>query len=263
MSRITITGGAGRVAAAVRPRLALAGHAVHLLDVRAPADLAPTETAQEVDVTDVEALTEAFRGSDLVVHLASYPDERSWAEIRDLNVESAWTTHEAVHRAGVPRVLAASSVHAVGFLPVAEAAHETVPAPRPDTLYGVSKVLLEALGSLYADRHGHVVVSARIMTSEPEPSTARSLGTWFSPDDAARLVEAALALDEPGHHVVWGVSRNTRCPVSHAAGEAIGFLARDDAEAWADRFDEREKLAAARDVVGGPMAAEPLGGPRT
>ncbi|GAB2981444.1 NAD-dependent epimerase/dehydratase family protein [Frigoribacterium salinisoli] len=259
MGRITITGGAGRVATAVRPHLAAAGHAVHLLDLEPPADLAATETSQALDVTDLDALTEAVRGSDLLVHLASHADERTWPEIRDLNLESAWTAHEAAHRAGVPRVLAASSVHAVGFLPVAEAARDDVPAPRPDTLYGVSKVLLEAIGSLYADRHGHVVVSARIMTSEPEPSTARSLGTWLSPADAARLVEAALALDVPGHHVVWGVSRNTRCPVSHAAGEAIGFLARDDAEAHADRFDDADKLAAARDVLGGTMAAEPMG----
>jgi len=261
MGRITITGGAGRVAAAVRPFLADAGHDVHLLDVAEVTGLAPTETTAAVDVTDVDALAEAVRGCDLLVHLASHADERPWPAIRDLNVESAWAAHEAAARAGVPRVLAASSVHAVGFLPSAHAAQDDVPLPRPDTFYGVSKVVLEAMGSLYADRCGHVVVSARIMTSEPEPSTARSLGTWLSPADAARLVEAALVLDDPGHHVVWGVSRNTRCPVSHAAGEAVGFVALDDAEAFADRFDDADKQAAARDVLGGVFATAPLGQP--
>jgi DNA-binding IclR family transcriptional regulator len=47
-----------------------------------------------------------------------------------------------------------------------------------------------------------------------------------SPGDLARLVEAVAVLDEPGHHIVWAVSDNTRGWLSLDAGKAIGFRQR-------------------------------------
>ncbi len=48
--------------------------------------------------------------------------------------------------------------------------------PRPDTYYGVAKVTMEALGSLYADRYGMDVVCLRIGSAFPEPTTVRHAG---------------------------------------------------------------------------------------
>ena len=258
MATIAITGGSGRIATWVRPLLLEAGHDLRLLDVvTPPGDLRRRETFEHVGVTDLDSLTVAFSGADLVVHLASHASERTWHEIRDLNVESAYVVHEAARRAGVTRLLAASSVHAVGFEPGSSAADHDVPAPRPDSFYGVSKVLLEAVGSLYADRFGSTVVSARIMTAEVEPHDVRSLGTWLSPADATRLILATLSTAPSGHHVVWGVSRNTRRVVSLAAGEAIGYHPEDDAEAFADRFAGQVQPPDA--PVGGTFTTMPLG----
>jgi uronate dehydrogenase len=78
------------------------------------------------------------------------------------------------------------------------------------------------------------IVSARIMNFAEVPTTQRGLGLWFSPDDFARLVSATLRLEQPGHHIVWGVSRNTRGVVSLEAGERMGFSPQDDAESFAD-----------------------------
>ena len=109
-------------------------------------------------------------------------------------------------------MLLASSVHAAGYVPADSArVREGMPLPAPDTYYGVSKAALEALGGLYAGRFGMTVVSARIMVFRdladgPPPS----LRSWLSPDDMARLVLATLTTTATGHHVVWGVSRNTR-----------------------------------------------------
>ncbi|WP_423919157.1 NAD-dependent epimerase/dehydratase family protein [Frigoribacterium sp. 2-23] len=263
MATISITGGSGRVATLLRPFLRDAGHDVRLLDVVEPSvGLADGERFEVVDVTDVDALTDAIAGSDLLVHLASYPGERTWREIVDVNIESAHAVHEAAHRAGVGRVLAASSVHAVGLVPNERARDVIVPSPRPDSFYGVGKVVLEALGSLYADRHGTTVVSARIMSAEPEPYDERSLGTWLSPADTARLVEAALTTSERGHHIVWGVSHNTRRAVSLAAGHRIGFYPQDDGETFAANFPDASPSTTPRpDVVGGDFAARPLGEP--
>ena len=69
-------------------------------------------------------------------------------------------------------------------------------------------------------------------------------------------MEATLTAP-PGHHVVWGVSRNTRRVVSLAAGEAIGYHPEDDAEAFADRFAGQTLPADA--PVGGTFTTLPLG----
>ena len=80
------------------------------------------------------------------------------------NVDGTKTLLDACVAAGVPRVLLASSLHAVGYVPAVSLAEAPVLCPRPDSYYGWSKVAIEALGSLYADRFGMTVVSARLGT---------------------------------------------------------------------------------------------------
>lgn len=101
---------------------------------------------------------------------------------------------------------------------------------RPDTYYGVAKVTMEALGSLYADRYGLDVVCLRIGSAFPEPTTVRMLATWLSPADTVSLVDAALRTPDPGYAVVWGVSDNTRNWWDLSAARALGYEPADDAE---------------------------------
>ncbi len=257
---VVITGATGRIGSRLRPRLVRPGRTLRLLDVTPPDAPGPGEDVVVADVADTDALTAAFTGAGLVVHLAGHPSERPWDEIMRVNVGGTRSVLEACHAAGVPRVLLASSIHAVGFETYAGGRDVPVPVPRPDSYYGVSKATVEALGSLYADRYGMAVVSARIGTAEAEPPHVRALSTWLSPGDAARLVEAA-ATAPPGHHLVWGVSRNTRRVVSLDAGLAIGFDPRDDAEAYAERLGSPPLLA--DELVYGAEFAQadhPIGG---
>jgi len=230
--RIVITGAAGQVARGVRPLLRAAGHRLTLLDVVEP-DPVEGETAVVASVADTAAVRAAVAGADLVVHLGGLSRERPWAALADANVEGTRSVLEAVRDAGVRRVLLASSNHVVGFHPVPAHPVERL-EPRPDGYYGASKAAMEALGSVFADRHGLAVVSARIGSILERPVNRRTLSTWFSFPDLVRLIEAAAALDEPGAHVVWGVSRNTRAWFSPAPGERIGFHPRDDSEIHAD-----------------------------
>jgi uronate dehydrogenase len=95
-----------------------------------------------------------------------------------------------------------------------------------------------ALGSLYADKYGMKVDSARIGTGGERPGNLRTLGSWLSPADSFRLVQATLShVGAPGHHVVWAVSANTRGWANLDAGRAIGFEPRDDAEVFAGNVD--------------------------
>lgn len=247
--KILMTGSEGRIGRALQLRLARPGRTLRLLD---PAREEPFRGS----VTDPGLVLAASTGVDAVVHLGGISAEAPWAEILDVNIDGTRTVLDAAVRAGVPRVVLASSNHATGMTPVPAAGG--LPADvafRPDTFYGVGKVAMEALGALYADRHGLDVVSLRIGTCAERPRSTRELSTWLSFDDCARLVEACLTAPGPlGHRIVWGMSANTRGFVSHAAGEALGYHPADDAEAFAGDVDgEPEPL------VGGAFTRFPLG----
>lgn len=231
---LLVTGAAGRIGGMLRPRLARADRTLRLLDVAAIDDPGDREEVVTASVTDLDALTEACLGATAVVHLGGISGEAAWSEILEVNIGGTFTVLEAARRAGVPRVVFASSNHAVGFHPAVDPVPDDLP-PRPDTFYGVSKVTGEALGSLYHDRYGLDVVCLRIGTCFPEPPDARALATWLSPDDVARLVDAAVTVRSPGFRVVWGVSDNTRRRWSLTAAAELGYRSGDDAEVFADR----------------------------
>jgi uronate dehydrogenase len=252
---ILITGAAGSIGTAVAPLLRASGHSLRLLDLVTPSAATETDDVRLASAVDDPAMRDAASGTDLVVHLASFPSERPWRDIVDVNIESARVALDAAKDAGAA-ILLASSVHAAGFVPSDEAG-DGMPRARPDTYYGVSKVLAEALGDLYADRFGMRIVSARIMTFGDRPPTARARSTWLSPADFARLVTAALTAP-PGHHVVWGVSANTRRTVSLEPGRAIGYEPQDDAEAHVDALAAELGLDSPDDIP--PVGSDPLGG---
>jgi uronate dehydrogenase len=255
METVLITGAAGRIGRMLRTRMLREGRTLRLLDVR-PSEPAPGTEVVTASVTDLDAMVSACDGVDALVHLGGISGEADWAEIRDVNIEGTYAAFEAARRAGVPRVVYASSNHAVGFQVQPDDPDLEMPddlPPRPDTFYGVSKVLGEALGALYHDRHGLDVVCLRIGTCAERPRDLRGLGTWLSPDDCARLVEAALACPEPGFRTVWGVSANTRRVWSLDGGREIGYEPQDDAEIFASEIGPREEKhdEAGRRYVGG------------
>ena len=234
MSRILITGAAGGVGTLLRPRLARPGRTLRLLDI-VELEAREGEEALRASVTDLDAMTRACADVDAVVHLGGISVEAPWAEILDVNINGTATVFEAARRAGVPRVVFASSNHAVGYRTPDEYPLTAATPPLPDTYYGVSKVAGEALGALYHHRYGLDVVCIRILTCFPEPPNPRALSTWLSPDDCARLLEACLAAPSPGYRIVYGVSRNTRGGwVSLEEAEALGYTSQDDAETYAD-----------------------------
>jgi uronate dehydrogenase len=253
---IALTGGAGMMATLLRPYMAGAGYTVRLVDLAAAPDPRHNESVHVGSVTDPDFMADALKGATAVIHLGGLHREKTWAELVSTNITGTQVTLEAARQNGVERVLLASSTHAVGFHPTEAAAQDSVLIPRPDTYYGVSKAAVEALGSLYADKYGMKVVSARIGTGGERPGNLRTLGSWLSPADSFRLVEATLNnLGAPGHHVVWAVSANTRGWANLDAGKRIGFEPQDDAEAFAAGVDTtaRDEWA---DLLGGAWAGD-------
>ncbi len=249
MSVILVTGAAGQIGTMLRPRLAREGRTLRLLDTAAITPGA-SEQAITASITDINATTAACAGADAVIHLAGIPQEAPWPDILEVNIDGTAAVFEAARRAGVGRVVFASSNHAVGFSPRAAFPVPDYAFPAPDSYYGVSKAAGEALGALYHRRHGLDVICLRLLTCAERPANVRALSTWLSPDDAGRLFEACLSVPRPGFRVAFGVSANTRGGwVSLDEARALGYQPRDDAEAYA-----AEVMAA----CGEPDPADPV-----
>ena len=229
MTKVAVTGSSGTIGRYLCADLARDHEVVRI-------DLHDADT--NVDVRDVEALTNVFAGCDTVIHLAGVVNvEATWDEVSGANIAGTYGAFEAARRAGVRRVIFASSNHAVGY-------HETENSPeiyeagfglvvgtqspyRPDSLYGVWKAFGEALGRYYSDAFGLQVTCVRIgaittADSPVDPSVRESSGwlpltpeqkfkryaaVWMSQRDFARLVRAIMAKDV-AYAVVYGVGDN-------------------------------------------------------
>lgn len=242
----------------LRTRLSQPGRILRLLDID-PIHPEPGEEVVEASITDIDAMTEASREVDAVIHLAGLSGESNWNRVMATNIDGTLKVFEGARRAGVGRLVFASSNHAVGFLDRLD--HGGVAPdyafPAPDTYYGVSKVAGEALGALYHHRYGMDVVCVRIGSCREQPVDVHGLGSWFSPDDAGRLFEAAMTAPGPGFRVVWGVSANTRGWVSMAEAHAIGYHPQDNSEIYADEIlqelGEPDPGDRGQRLVGGPF----------
>ncbi len=248
---ILVTGSGGRIGCVLLAGLTQHGWPVVGFD-RIPAD-----GGLVGDITSPDDLDRAMIGVEAVVHFAGQPTEAPWPVIREANIEGTFQVFEAARRAGVRRIVYASSNHAVGFTPVTENLRADI-TPRPDTLYGVSKVFGEALGRYYADRYRMQVACLRIGTFEDEPPDDRSLSTWLSPGDCVRLVDACLRSVDLTYALVWAISANQRRTWSLEPALALGYEPRDDAQRWADDIPAGAAYPSDA-LVGGGFTSEGFG----
>ncbi|MEU0183644.1 NAD(P)-dependent oxidoreductase [Streptomyces sp. NPDC006207] len=233
---VLLTGAAGGLGTLMRELLPAYGYRLRLLDVR-PVEGAPD--AITADLADLAALREAVRGVDAIIHLAGISLEAPFEKILRANIEGTYHLYEAAREEGVPRIVFASSNHAVGFTPRPVGDDPLIPVDtprRPDTFYGLSKCFGEDLAQLYWDLHGLETVSIRIGSCFREPTSVRMLSVWMSPEDGARLLHAALTAEGVGHTVVHGSSANTRLWWDLSSARALGYEPQDDSEPFAAKL---------------------------
>lgn len=254
--RVLVTGAAGSIGRTLVQGLPALGHELRGLDLVSDAADGCSLGWITGDCLDPAVAAEAVAGVDAVVHLAGNPDEDSLPASLESHVHSTARLLDAMVEHGVGRMVYASSNHAVGRTPRSNLLTTDV-RPRPDTFYGVAKVAAEALLSLYADEHALSAAALRIGTFEPRPNSVRALSTWLSPDDAVRLVDAALRSPAPGLQVVYGVSANTRGWWDLRSGRAMGYVPQDDAELYADLVTSRPEDEDEAAHVGGFFVTAP------
>ena len=207
------------------------------------------------NMTRLRTVQGAFAHRDVVVDLAaSRSAAGSWRSVYRNNVRATYNALEASRRAGVRRLIFASSNHVTAMYerdqPYADIVAgrygdldpSAVPLlranmpVRPDALYGAGKAFGEALGRLYAEEHGLSVICLRIGTvnANDRPREPRHFATFLTHRDLVHLVRCAIeASDDVRFGIFYGVSDNTwRFWDIDDARAAIGYSPQDDAEAW-------------------------------
>ena len=228
---LLITGAAGRLGTELRRGLAPLARKLRLADIVPLQDLQQNEEALTFDLADETAVHMACQGVDAIVHFGGVPLERGWDQILNANIRGSYHLYEGARKAGVGRVVYASSVHAVGYHRIEDQIDATA-VHRPDGLYGLSKCFVEDLGRLYWDKFGIETAALRIFSSFPEPADRRMLWSWLSFDDCVRLVVASLTAPRVGFTLAHGISDNVIKVVDNRLSAHLGWQPQDNTEGF-------------------------------
>jgi uronate dehydrogenase len=219
--KVAITGASGTIGTVLRRGL---------VDFEiVPIDLPDT------DVRDLATIVKLFAGCGAVIHLAWDLRTDNWntGKINPDNSLMTYNVYQACVEAGVPRVIAASSVHADEFMDWKEQGLMTPDrVPTPTSPYGANKVLLEAMGRYYATK-GLEVICIRFgavnKDNRPTKDKWDWRKVWLDHTDAVNLLRACLTTPRiPGNYsVLYGISNNAQR--IHDWSNQLGWTPRGDA----------------------------------
>ena len=247
MQKILITGAAGDVGTRLR-KLLKGVYSLRVSDIRKPADLGADDEFVAADLGDYEQTKQITAGIDGIVHLGGYSVEGPWETIHKSNIVGCYNLFEAAYRSGVKRIVFASSNHAVGFYPRDRKIGVDVTL-RPDSRYGVSKAFGEAVGALYADKHGLRVTCIRIGNVNDKPLDKRRLSIWVKPEDLAQLIRIGLEHPDIRFEIFYGASDNEAGWWDNSNARRFGYRPQFRSE------DFREEAMAAQ----AKLPADPIG----
>ena len=246
--RIVFTGAAGGIGSMTRPLLARLYPGLVLSDRVPPRDLQGAEKFEPADLTKPDEVARIVKGAHSVIHLGGYSVEGTWEQILNANIIGCYNMFEAARAAGVKRLIFASSNHAVGFYPRRRKIGTNVTV-RPDSRYGVSKAFGEALGALYADKHGMAVTCLRIGNVGPTPLDVRRLSIWISPEDIVQLFRIGLEHPDIRFEILYGASDNEAAWWDNSRAHQLGYRPTGKAEAHRAHAEAEQKKIGA-DPVG-------------
>ena len=255
MQKILVTGAAGGVGTRLRKLLKGVYPSIRWSDLRKPDDLGADEDFVAADLADLAAVEKIVAGVDGIVHLGGYSIEGPWDTILQSNIIGTYNLFEAAHRAGVKRVVFASSNHALGFYPRAQRVGVNVTV-RPDSRYGVSKAFGEAIGALYADKHGLRVTCLRIGNVGDAPVDQRRLAIWLKPEDLVQLIRIGLEHPDIRFEIFYGASDNSASWWDNSNARRYGYHPQGKADDYL-----HEAMAAQAKLPPDPIGDRYQGGP--
>ncbi len=246
---VLITGAAGNLGDKLRRHLE-GRYPLRLID-RVGGD--PALHAADLAVWDPDWV-QLFQGVDVVVHLAADPTaQQTWPRLVGPNVDAVLNVFQAAVRAGVRRVVYASSNHVMGgykdleepwllttTLPPLPGARYVVRGEHRDSsAYGSAKLFGERLGQHLAVTQGLSVIAVRIGWVQQGANRAQDIpadrGDWFrlmwlSNRDYLQLMEKCILADPGlGFAVLNGMSANRgmRWDIEETR-RVVGYQPQDD-----------------------------------
>ena len=245
MKKILITGMSGLIGGAVREQLD-GKYELRALNRRAVAGV----DCRRADISDFDAICPAFEGIDTVVHLAA-AIKSDFEGFVAHNIVGTYNVFEAALRAGVKRVIFASSGSVTAgwendspYDAIVAGRYDDVPETwdkfshktptRPRGIYGCTKVWGEAVAQHYADSTALSVICLRIgaVNAEDRPNGTRGYSVWCSQSTIAGMVESCIEVsDDLRFDIFYVVSDNKYSyrDMTHAR-DVLGFEPEGDAE---------------------------------
>jgi UDP-glucuronate 4-epimerase len=233
VERVLVTGTSGLIGYRVAGLLAAGGTPVQGFDLRPPPAGAPFP-AQVGSLADGAAVAAAMRGCDAVVHVGAVSGPMLMlddpAAVAGANVGGCMAVFAAAHRAGVRRLVWASSIAVYGDQETLDPVTEDAPL-HPASFYADTKVAGEALLRGYVRHYGLDAIALRLSTvyapdrqtpcairdmivatreGRPVPVSAPGSGQrqYIHADDAARAMLLALAAP-PDHQFAYNITGST------------------------------------------------------
>ena len=204
------------------------------------------------DLSDLDEVTKAMAGMDVVVHMAADPDgRRGWESVLKSNLIGGYNVFEACRQAGVKRIIFASTIQvSLGYRrlepykAIVEGRFEGTPddipivshtmSTRTQNIYSSSKVFGEALARAYSDVHGISCLCLRIgwVVKEDRPPRPDAADIWCSIRDIVQLTEKCInAPDSVRFDIFYGMSDNKfRWVDIEHAHQVVGYESQDRAE---------------------------------
>ncbi|MBN2128333.1 MAG: NAD(P)-dependent oxidoreductase [Sedimentisphaerales bacterium] len=254
ISKVGITGAAGRIGKNLAAGLAEKYELTLFYRNNKPDTVRKLDMVR-ADIAKEEETRGIFDGLDAVIHLAASPSTQTpWEDVLKNNIIGTYNVLEEARRAGVRRVVFASTNHVQNGYAVEDGPLSLDPEftksgrlikltdpPAPDSYYGVSKVFGEDLGRYYVQFHGLEFVSVRIGWAAPETLPDRKLtetaerhlrALFFSQRDCVDLFIRTLEV-KADFLVVYGVS-NSRNPIFdlNETKDILGYEPRDNEEEY-------------------------------
>jgi len=241
LNRLLVTGASGGVATLLRPLLNKLARTVLLSDIKEVTNLLDHEEFALADLRDLNQVNSIVDGCDGIIHLGGISTENTFENILQANIIGVHNLYTAALACGKPRIVFASSNHAVGAYKFSDNIDASA-LPKPDSYYGVSKVFGEAVASMYFDKFGQETGVVRIGSCFEKPVDPRMLSTWFSISDFFSLIDRIFSTENLGYKIVYGASNNTRRFWNDELSKDLGWQPSDNAETYADEFIDTSRF---------------------
>lgn len=199
--KIALTGGSGGIGRAITEAALPLGHSIVSIDrVDPPPGHADSENLRFVkaDMDEYDALVEAFKGCDALIHMAAIPSPRpefTDHELHNNNVTGSYNAMRAAIENGIFRICQASSVNAIGHSFSREPRYDYFPLDEEhpnysEEPYSLSKWICEAQADAFARRYDKENIRIASMRFH-----------WAVPSRETAAEKFNVALEKPGRHL--------------------------------------------------------------